>query len=492
MQSSSKSPAPTKVVISGGGPAAFAIAREALNSGMSVVMISDRPMKFLRYQGVSVNPENRRYLLDMLRDKHGEFREFKFPNDKKDIKFLIELISIRGGGLSIRAIERFLKRRVDELKKDITYIEESQIKDIDTKLGTIKVESVKEKSKEQLKEQEFKFEYLVCADGSNNHAVKVLNEKRKEPLITHTTPLARPSHPHHIGAFVTIGRTDGEKLELPETQVVANSRGYTFILAPNIFSNPYNVTCSFSGEAPRDICASIKHRNLHLNDSSAKEDEEYVMKFLQRTIQPVLQNLNLNNGVDLKVKLVESKKKHHDAKEDKLKLQAFKVEPYLANHAAIKIDGKTVMLSGDVVTLGSNYQFGTGINFAFDHARRAGEVFRERKTVDQYDQECKAVSSSSEFLTKLTNFRCFRPILAWGIERTIFKNRREFLEKSGLLVNQLRKQPAIHEAEAKQQQRFTPAFFQSHAKTSTLPHAHKQPLSKTLEEGTRESAPHFY
>lgn len=444
MSHSSRLSALTKydVVISGGGPAALAEAWEALQSGKSVLIVSDRKMEFTRVQRVSLYPENRRYFLDMLKDEKGGVRELNSSSDKEDIKVVLELIN--SSTVAVKDIERFLKRRLDELKKyRLTYVEISQVSAINTKQGILNIESLEEKPKEQ----QFQFDYLVCADGNAHHAVNVLNQGLIKPLITYT-PMAKPTHLFHASAYVTIERADEKKLELPNEQVVANSVGSTWILALDTHSKSYTtkkVKCFFGGEVPRSIFDSIKSRNLNLHDHSAKDHEERAMKHIQRTVQPFLQNINLNKGVDLKVQLVKPSKKYGD-KKDKLKLQAFKTEPYLASQAAIEIDGKIVMLSGDALG-GANYQLGFGINNSFKHARRAGEVFRGKKTIAQYDKECRSISSSFDLATKLTNWCCFKPVLGWGIQRAVDSYRTEFLKQHQSLINQFKAQGAIEEAE---------------------------------------------
>lgn len=444
------------VVISGGGPSAFLDAWEALKSGKKVLIVSDREFEPKnrkidpkRVQRVSLYPENKEYLLNMLKNASGELRRFT-SEDKQDIKCVVELMN--SVSIAVKDVEDFLKRRLDELNidKQLTYVSKSQFKNINMEDGVVTIEPTKDSEKKS-EEQQVKFDFVVCADGNGHHAVNVLNENfADQPHITYKA-MSKPKHLYHANTYITVERKDGAKLELPARQVVANSIGLTWILTFHPVAKSYaegkRIKCFFNGEVPKDIHDAIKIRNKNLeNEDTRQEQEQKVITHIQDIIQNYFQQANLNNGAELVVKL-----KNTGNDKDKLKLQAFEVNPFLANRVGSKMNEKEVGVTGDSAR-GANYQLGFGLNNAFDHARRLGEVFRRKKTIAQYNSESECNSTflpSFEFTTMLTNIGCFRRFLGPGIESAIENKHNEFLRRCAGLMTQLRQQNVVREEEEK-------------------------------------------
>src|SRR5437879_609674 len=142
------------VVISGGGPSARLDAWEALKSGKTVLIVSDRefitkeqkqkqklnpkdPMFFLqRVQRVSLYHENKEYLLNILKNASGQLTPLE---DEDDIKFVVELIN--SVSIAVKDVEDFLKRRLDELNKgkQLTYVSKSKFKNINFANGIVTI-----------------------------------------------------------------------------------------------------------------------------------------------------------------------------------------------------------------------------------------------------------------------------------------------------------------------------------------------------------------
>lgn len=432
--SSLESPEKYDVVISGAGPAGLASAWEAALAGKSVLIISDRKMEYMRFQRVALFPETRKYLLDML-NINGKLRKLCSPTDDEEIKFVLELIE--RSTVAIKDIERFIKRRLDELQKHrrITYLEEFKISKINMSQGILNAESCEEKPSEQ----KFLFDCIIAADGTKHPAANILNKEAAQPYITYH-PITGPAHRFHMSANVTIERVDEEKLELPAKQVVSSTQSRAWITYLDSHAKSFTgkkIKTSFVGEVPRSVFDSVREYNGKPLDRAVKENAEAKSTaYIKQMIQPFLEEKNLNKGAELKVALAKPSKKYGD-KKDRLKLRAFETEFCRANVAAIEISERKFILAGDAFST-PNYQFGHGVNHALKHARGIGRIFKGGD-IAQYNERCKSLSSAIEFGTKVTNCSCLRRFfLGWAIERAVERDRAKFFKEHEPLKNKLR------------------------------------------------------
>jgi hypothetical protein len=280
----------------------------------------------------------------------------------------------------------------------------------------------------------------------------VLNAGFEKPLISYS-PMAKPAHPYHGNAYITIKRMDEGQLEIPAKQVIASSIGFTSILTFHPISGSFAdrkcIKCFFNGEVPPEIFESSNRRKENLNNEERREAEEKIVTgHILTIVQNYFKQANLNKGAVLEINLVESSLKYGMDK-DKLKVQAFTVEPHLASRAGIEIGENKFVLTGDSA-VGSNYQFGYGLNNAFKHARKLGEVFRRHKTIMQYNSafECSSIFPPPFSLsTRITNFCCFKPLLGPGIDAAIEESYNQFIRQNAALIIELGNQEAIQEME---------------------------------------------
>lgn len=433
------------VITSGEGPFGLACAWEAAQSGKSVLMVANRKMEYVRVQRVFLQPENREYLLNMLGDR---INGLKSPEDDKDIKFLKQLIEATT--IAIKDIERFIKRRLDELKRDgrnITYLEESQITKINMRTGVLNTKPNDGKGQEQ----QFQFDYTIGADGANHPAANVLNKGAKQDLITYC-PISEPKHPFHASVNVTIERKDGNKLELPEKQFISDSTSTAWAISFDTLSKSFDgkkVKSTFGGEIPEELFNLINDYNKQdLSKTAKKRTIKKITEYIKGLVQSYFKKAGINDDAELIVTLVKPSLKYKK-KKDKMKLQAFMSKFSRANVAAVEINGRVFIVGADAYRT-PNYQFGHGINHAFEHSRKVGQIFQGKKTIAQHNSECKLLSRVIEFGTKITNYYPFRYFLGWGAETAAEKKRKDFFKKHETLLNKLKKLTAKEEEEQMQ------------------------------------------
>src|SRR5579862_6022212 len=200
------------VLISGMGPAGLTAAIELINSGKSVVIITNRSQQFLRVQGISLSEEKRKYLADMISTID---KSIMTENDKKFLISLNQDITI-----SLKEIEKFLYRQLLRHQtegKSISLIFESELKQIDLKKGEAtfgRIHADGQSTNHDLKS--LFFTHLICADGKNRHALSLV-EKNTGKLINFTPdPNSSAHHVYHANVYVCAKRKDNKPFILPK------------------------------------------------------------------------------------------------------------------------------------------------------------------------------------------------------------------------------------------------------------------------------------
>ncbi len=350
------------VLISGNGPAALAVAWQAMCLGLTVLMISHREDAYLRVQRIHLVITYRKYLLQML-DKNSVLTE-------ADEKFIGELIG--NMTLAIKDIERYMKRRLEDLNQKnqlIEFMYQSQLESIDCEQGVALVRG--------LEDEYIEYKFLVGADGASHHAVNVFNQCAKNEKIEYT-PVESPSHRYHGNFYITIKRRDGGVLNMPH-------ENYMMAIQPRIYdeqpadalcyllfnASSYcqslmrSVKCNFIGELPRSLYKLIKSHD----DSS----EAVTCMYLKQIISNLFENEELNNG-ELIISIVKPSQKH-GVQKDKLKLIAFKAGMIEANKAVVKEGNTYFVVLGDAFRT-PEYRVGHGLNNALWQASHITDIFK--------------------------------------------------------------------------------------------------------------------
>lgn len=387
------------VVVSGMGPGGLACAWEAAKQGKEVVVISDRTADFLRVQRVFLNPESREYLLSML---FGNGTPEIHQLSSLDKKFFDELIT--STTLCIKDLERFIKRRLDALTAGlISYQYETQLSELNLEKGTCSLESLKPGTPKPAEPTLLSFNYIIGADGVNHHAVDLLNQVYKDPLVTYHS-VESPKQDNHGSFYLSVEREDGEKLVLPKKQLIGmlfeqeeeDERICTFSF--DFFSYAKyagkKVKCSFVGELPEEIFELLQH------SEDEKNRREVVTTYLTYLLNRYFLTNKINNG-KLKVSIVSESKKHGLPK-DKLKFTTFQTQLMEANTAAVEAGGHCFALVGDAYRR-PNYQFGYGINDALQHAKLIGSLISGKLSLAEYTENCKSLAEETTTKTRFFN-----------------------------------------------------------------------------------------
>lgn len=370
------------VIISGIGPGGLATAFEALKSGKSVLIISDRPPGFLRVQNVLINCAYRSYLRRMLSHHSIELKS-DHPEDQKFLTMLDGHL-----GLGIKDIERFIMRRLEALNQNgnLKVLHECSLAHVDMKSGLLKVATKTEPSSASSSSSEegmeFSFTYLIGADGVNRHALKVLCESGNIPaetLIGRIEGLSEYISPHHVTAHMAVRRKDGKKLVLPDKYGCAvclddclsimrlQREVYDSITEERDEMPPLKLT--FVGELPAGLYDEMQSQRDKLFD------------YVHQAIMKIFNSFGLQNG-ELIIELTKPSKKYGE-KKDRLKLTAFEFTPIECHLPMFDLDGRVFLQVGDAL-MNHHYLMGSGLMTALDRAMSIGSIFRGILKVENY------------------------------------------------------------------------------------------------------------
>ncbi len=356
------------VLISGNGPGALATAWEAMRQGKSILMVANREDDYVRVQRVFLDRTTREYLIGMLTADS--------IIDQVEEKFLHELT--HKVTIAIKDIERYIKRRLDELNEKnglINFIYNAMIDSIDSGNGIATIG-----------ETQIKYRFLIGADGVSHHAANLFNQSTESNKIIYES-IASPAHPYHGSFYVLIEREDGDALKLPEEghqigiKTVVHemqSADYLCYLSLDMMSfsksDEKSVKCNFVSELPEALYQLIR--------SHDEKSETEALIFAKKIIEAFFEEHKIEND-ELKISIVKKSTKHGSQK-DNIKLVAFETELVQANTAAIR-EGETVfLLVGDAFRK-PNYQLGHGVNDALLHARSTEDIFK-REEIDSIDR----------------------------------------------------------------------------------------------------------
>jgi hypothetical protein len=363
------------VVISGMGLSGLATAWEALRRGKSVLMVEKHGEDYIRMNRTYLNVENRKSLLSMLAGIQNP--------DAVDKAFIQKVEN--NYSIAIKDTERFIKKQLDRFKDKIDYRFRSQLSAIDMQAGTLTIALPNGESKIQ-------FDDVICADGTQHHAVNIYNASNPPEPITYTKLIKHPKKnlrqepqsPYHLSAYIRITR-NGQPLNLPEKNLLVMNDPQTndlYFLHFNRDSvlnkqHPDTIKCHLICEIPQKLFAAMQVAGADLYQIARQQIETAVIKLFAK-----------ENIMDqISISLVKPSEKHGEQK-DKLKLQCFQTNLMEANTAAIAVGSKRLILSGDT-SVQPNYQIGHGAIDALIHAGWIGEIFDGKRTLADYTKEVK-------------------------------------------------------------------------------------------------------
>lgn len=371
------------VVISGCGPSALATAYQAAKNNMSVLIISDRDLNFLRMQKVTLGSEVRNYLQNMISSQNEIKEDILILN-----KFKHSL------GIKIKDIERFLMQRLNELKKSsnaiIDIVIYSQIESVNLMESELIYNSKNLTTNKNI-ENTINFTYLIGADGPNSHAAYKINERNKQTI--NYLKDKRTIHQYHISANLIISKKDKSKLHLlDEVFFFRVYKDHIFGLTcsrSNKTLDTNQMKVSFVGELPVTI--------YNIKDETQRRlmALDYIRKRIKETL---LED-------ELEINIVPSSKKYGKSK-DQLKFLFFEVNIKEAEKAFLEGKNQTCFLLVGDAYRSSYYMLGHGMNDALIHTKNLGDVFAQKITILDYNHLCRerAFEAKTSFFFHDKNF----------------------------------------------------------------------------------------
>jgi len=357
------------VLISGNGPAALAVAWEAMCLGLAVLMISHREDAYLRVQRIHLAVVYRKYLLRML-SKNSILNQ-------ADDKFISELIL--NMTLTIKDIERYMRRRLEELNQEnqlIEFLYHSRLDVVNCEQGIATVINLVDSDLELI---EVEYEFLIGADGASHHAANVFNQCATKETISYIS-VKSPGHRYHGNFYITIKRQDGGILNIPDESHMMGIQSLVYGDQPldvlyYLMFNPSShhrsqmksVKCNFISELPRPLYKLIKSHNIIA--------ESVMLMYLKKIISNLFKDKELNNG-ELIISIVKPSQKH-GVQKDKLKFVAFKTGMLEANKAAVKEGNTYFVVLGDAFRT-PEYHVGHGLNDALWQASNINDIFSNK------------------------------------------------------------------------------------------------------------------
>lgn len=357
----------------------------------------------MRVQRVYLTDDSRDFLFSML---HGRNHHLMEELDQKFIKELLESAT-----LSIKDIERYIKRRIDEIQAagglNVSYAYKAKLSNINMLEGkaTLQIEDDKGKGKVKVKEKTYEFNYIVGADGHNHHAANVYNASSAKK-IKYKKDIS-PKTKNNISLYITIESKDSkDSLQIPKDKsFLFAAKDALFLYAISLDLHSYEkskhqkIKCSISAEIP-----------IYLKGKSDAE----LLTYLRPLVTKYIHTVSKNNE-NLQIHIIPSKKS--GLQKDKLKFQHFSIEVEQAIEAAVRDEKSSNYFIGMGDAIRSPvYHFGHGVNDAFLQAHWFSAILLNQLSIKQYNNYC---SIQAKEITKLL------PILngsAW-FTFSIFSNR---------------------------------------------------------------------
>jgi hypothetical protein len=406
------------VVISGGGPVALASALEAIKLGKSVAMISDREIELKSEDQKTVFSRGQRIFLDeQSRNQLLKLFPSHFKNNPDDAKFFEHLTN--DITIKVRDIERFLFRRIDEMRQNdpkiIQFINNSEVKTIDLEKGEVTIGGSK-KVANSTEQRTLSFKYMIGADGVRHHAVNILNQGLLVKNQIQYKKIPAPKHPYHASVIVQIKLKDGSHIQLPPNQFIEvatkNKDGKKYVSGISLNrkgKDGRTVKCVFGGEVSKELFDKIQYHNknsdIQAKANIKKEVTDYIAKVVANELGVDAEELDIQFS-QAKQSENSTYNQYQNSKAG-LSLQAFETSLMKANKAVYEANGHQFILAGDTYRI-PNYQFGHGLNHSFQHAKFIGSMLEGKMNAKEYNQRCdhlsKAIEIANSFLNKLGQY----------------------------------------------------------------------------------------
>lgn len=315
------------------------------------------------------------------------------PENYQDLQMLCGLE--KDISTSLKDIERYLKRRVDEAAKEhkinMEYLQHHQLERVNLTRGEASIFSVQKKGSIK----KVTFTYLLGADGSRHHALDLVNQGFNSPLIQHRKDEVQ-FHEHNISAYIRVKRKDGLTLVLPEIvekleddseikavkEFYINNDGLVSIFGIDrssyIKSQKTSFKTNFVSEIPSNLIEFSSSGEL------TASDKENMISFIREKVTKALVEAGMQEA-ELEVSLVKPSRKHGLAK-DKVKLLFFSAHPQTAEKSAVCSNGHYFILVGDAFR-SAFYPLGHGAYDAISYGRYTGEVLKGH-SIEEYNEIC--------------------------------------------------------------------------------------------------------
>ncbi|MDI9818239.1 MULTISPECIES: hypothetical protein [unclassified Legionella] len=341
----------------------------------------------------------------------------QIPHTADNIQDLKMLYSLeKDVAVSLKDIERYLKRRVDEAaeenKTNIDCLQHHQLQTVNLTDGVASVSSLQEIDQEKI----VTFTYLVGADGTRHHALDLVNAGFSPPLITHKKDEVE-FHEHNVSAYIVVKRKDGLPLELPEISEQSGDEEikalkefyiskdgdlvYIFGIDKSSYAKSHNLSfkTNFVGEVPGGLIELDSDQRL---TSTSKEN---ILDSIKEKITNALVEAGMKE-VELELLTVKPSRKHGVAK-DKVKFLFFPTHLETAEKSAVCVNGHYFLLIGDAYR-SSFYPLGHGAYDAISYGRYTQEVFQSN-AIESFNEVCAEIADKiqtdvKKFQTKKSEY----------------------------------------------------------------------------------------
>lgn len=396
------------ILISGMGPAAMAVAFEAIKQGKRVALISCRADDFVRVQSVYLTTPVRQYLKKM-----PEY--FAIDSIAEEDKAFFDLLD-NSMGLAIKDIERYLKRRLDHHQETglVTYLFNSSVQSINLNAGLAIIKD--SNASRSIRTRHIRFKHLIGADGSHHHAANILNKTLADPIYYRgsdheSKEVFSPRNKNNLYLYAEMKRKDGEPFTLPMFQflvipgapLTATHDTFAYHVFYVMFSHDYRSSPTHSAkfgigmEAPEELLAA-------LGALTSQEDKtQRIIEYLQPLFYERLEREGLSAD-DYVMQPVKLSRKHGKSK-DKLKYGPFDTDIRSADKAIVEQGEHQFILVGDAFRK-PFFHISHGLNDAIVEATWIAQLLSGDIDAGEYNDRCLKRSAEISSYTQLLG-KCF-------------------------------------------------------------------------------------